>query len=229
MNKSSLTKAELMKLVVSRFIPIMLILVIILVVPAGTFAFWQAWVYLAIILIPMTFVLNYLVKHDPALLERRMRMREKQEDQKLIVKLGYIPFLLGFILPGLDMRFGWSHVPLWVIILCDALVFLGYMIIFLVFRENSYTSRIVEVEQEQTVIQTGPYAIVRHPMYVGVTLMYVFAPLALGSWWAVIPGSVIIPVLVARIISEEKLLVKDLKGYKEYMQKVRYRLIPGIW
>ena len=113
--------------------------------------------------------------------------------------------------------------------MADVLVLLGYCLVFLVFRENRYASRIIEVEKGQSVIASGPYAVIRHPMYLGTLLMYVFSPLALGSYWAVLPGLLIIPVLVARILNEEKVLLQDLQGYQEYVQKTRYRLIPGIW
>jgi protein-S-isoprenylcysteine O-methyltransferase Ste14 len=197
--------------------------------PAGTFAYWEAWAYLAILFIPMFFVLRYLLKNEPELLERRMRMREKEAKQKLIIKLSYLYFLLAFLLPGFDKRFEWSNVPVVLVIAADILVLLGYGMIFLVFRENRYASRIIEVEQEQKVISSGPYAIVRHPMYLGVSIMYIFSPLALGSYWAMIPSLLIIPLLVVRIRNEESVLVRELKGYQEYLQKTKYRFFPGIW
>jgi len=197
--------------------------------PAGSFTYWQAWVYVAILFIPMLFVMNYLFKNNPKLLERRMRMREKETTQKKIIKFSLVFFLLAFILPGFDFRWGWSHVPLAIVIICEILVLLGYYLVFLVFKENTYTSRIIEVEQGQKVISSGPYAHVRHPMYSGAILMYLFSPLALGSWWALIPGFMIIPTLVFRILNEENVLSRDLPGYKEYMQKVHWRLLPGIW
>jgi protein-S-isoprenylcysteine O-methyltransferase Ste14 len=212
-----------------RFLVVLLALSVMLFLPAGTWAYWEAWLYLGILLIPLFFVLIYLLKHEPELLVRRMRLREKEAQQKLIIKLSYIPFLLAYLLPGFDKRFGWSNVPIWVVVAADILVLLGYGLIVLVFRENRYASRIVEVEQGQNVISSGPYAVIRHPMYLGAILLYVLSPLALGSYWAMIPSILIIPVIVARIWNEESLLVRDLKGYPEYMQKTRYRLIPGLW
>jgi protein-S-isoprenylcysteine O-methyltransferase Ste14 len=197
--------------------------------PAGTFAYWEAWVYLAVLFIPMLLVLIYLLKNDPGLLERRMKMREREAEQKLIVKLSYFHFLLAFLLPGFDKRFGWSNVPAGAVVIADILVLLGYGTFFLVLRENRYASRIIEVEQGQKVISSGPYAMVRHPMYLGLLLLYIFSPLALGSYWAMIPAILIIPIIVARIRNEESVLARDLRGYQEYMQKIRYRLIPGIW
>ena len=197
--------------------------------PAGTVKYWQGWVYMIVIAIPMIFFGVYMFKHDPKLLERRMRIKEKREKQKLIVKLGVLPFLLAFIVPGFDRRFGWSEVSLPVTILGLALVLLGYLMTLYVFKTNSFASRVVEVEQEQKVITTGPYALVRHPMYFSVIIFYLFTPLALGSYWAVVPALSIIPVLVARIEDEEKELLDNLEGYREYAQKVKHRLIPGVW
>lgn len=220
------------KLISAVFIRVLLffpVMFAMFFLPAGTFAYWQAWVYMAVILIPMSFVFVYLLKNDPELLERRMKMREKEAEQKLIIKISSLYFILAFLLPGFDRRFGWSNVPVWLVIVADVIVLLGYGFVFLVFRENTYTSRIIEVEKEQKVISSGPYAIVRHPMYLGVLLMYIFSPLALGSYWAIIPAMAIIPILIARIKNEEKVLVKGLKGYPEYLQKTKSRLIPGIW
>jgi protein-S-isoprenylcysteine O-methyltransferase Ste14 len=201
----------------------------ILFIPAGTLAYWEAWLYLAIILIPMFFVFRYLLKNDPELLERRMQTREREIAQRRIISLSLIYFLLIFILPGLDKRWGWSHVPPLVVLAADLVVMLGYGLFFLVLRENQYASRTVQVEQGQQVVSSGPYAWVRHPMYVGVLLMYLASPLALGSYWALLPALLIIPILVARILNEEKVLERDLKGYREYAQVTRYRLLPRIW
>jgi protein-S-isoprenylcysteine O-methyltransferase Ste14 len=145
------------------------------------------------------------------------------------VGLSWIFFLATFLIPGFDFRFGWSQMPLWLIILSQALVLAGYSIVAWVFKVNSYASRIVQVETGQKVVTTGPYAIVRHPMYVGVIIFYVFSPPALGSYWAVIPALCIVPFIVARTIGEEKELMANLAGYREYAMKTRYRLLPGVW
>ncbi len=229
MSNSQSSQSELIRMVFVRFLGAILVLSVVFFLPAGTFAYWEAWVYLAILFIPMFFVVIYLLKYDRELLARRMKVREREAEQKLIIKLSYIPFLLAFLLPGFDKRFGWSNVPVGVVVLADILVFLGYGIVFLVFRENRYASRIIEVDQEQTVISSGPYAIVRHPMYLGSLLLYILSPLALGSYWAVIPAVLIVPIIVARIRNEESVLARDLNGYQEYMQMTSYRLIPGIW
>jgi protein-S-isoprenylcysteine O-methyltransferase Ste14 len=200
-----------------------------LFLPAGSIRYYEAWIYSVALFIPMITTLLYLVKYDPKLLERRMRYKEKEEKQKLIIRLSRLPFIAGFLIPGFDYRFGWSDIPMAFVIVANVIVMAGYFFVFLVFRENSYTSRIVEVEKEQEVITTGPYSIVRHPMYTGTIVMFLFTPLALGSWWAIIAFALWPVVLVYRIFDEERVLMKDLKGYKEYCEKTRYRLIPMVW
>jgi protein-S-isoprenylcysteine O-methyltransferase Ste14 len=229
MSHVHLTQGELVRIVIPRFLGAILVSGIMFFLPAGTFQYPEAWIVIAIIFVPMSLMLVYLFRNEPELLARRLRLREKETQQKLIVKLSMIPFLLAYILPGFDKRFGWSNVPWGVVVAADILALLGYCLVFLVLRENRYASRVIEVEQGQTVIASGPYAVVRHPMYSGMTLMYVFCPLALGSYWAMIPALLIIPVLVARILNEESVLVRDLHGYQEYRHKTRYRLMPGIW
>jgi protein-S-isoprenylcysteine O-methyltransferase Ste14 len=201
----------------------------ILFLPAGTLAYWQAWLYLAILLIPMFLVFRYLLKNDPQLLERRMQMREREVTQQRIIKLSLLYFLVAFMLPGFDRRWGWSTVPPLVVIGADLVVMLGYGLFVLVLRENQYASRTVQVEQGQRVIRSGPYSFVRHPMYLGVLLMYLASPLALGSYWALLPALLIIPILVARILNEEKVLARELDGYREYQQVTKYRVLPGVW
>lgn len=200
-----------------------------LFLPADSFRFWEAWVYSIAILIPLLITLMYLVKNDPALLERRMRVREKEKKQKLIIRLSRLPLVIGFLIPGFDFRYEWSHVSIPVVVVANIIVFLGYFLVFLVFRENTYTSRIVEVEKDQKVITTGPYSFVRHPMYSGMLLMFLSTPLALGSWWALLVFIFWPVVLITRIFNEEALLHRGLQGYTEYCRKVRYRLIPYIW
>ena len=229
MRNNQPSKGQLLKLVFSRLIIAFPVLIAMLFLSAGTLAFWEAWVYLAVLFIPMMFVLAYLLKNNPELLERRMRLKEKESAQKLIITLAFFSFFFAFFLPGFDKRFEWSHVPVGVVIIADILVLLGYGIVFLVFRENPHASRIVEVERDQKVISSGPYALIRHPMYLGQSLMFIFSPLALGSYWAVIPALGIVFLLVARILDEERVMIRDLEGYREYMQKTVYRLIPGVW
>jgi protein-S-isoprenylcysteine O-methyltransferase Ste14 len=196
---------------------------------SGTVFYWEAWLYLAVLLVPVVWIVAYLLRQAPDLLERRMRMQEKESSQKLIIGLSAVVVLVVFMLPGLDKRYGWSSVPPAVVIAADAVVLLSYAMFARVLKENRYASRIIEVEQQQLVISTGPYAVIRHPMYFAVLLLYIFSPLALGSYWAMIPVIALPILLVARIHAEEALLTRDLKGYEEYMQRVKYRLIPGVW
>jgi protein-S-isoprenylcysteine O-methyltransferase Ste14 len=197
--------------------------------PAWTLKYWQAWVYMLVLAIPLIITVRYLYQHDPALLERRMRMKERQGTQKIVIALSWPIFLAAFVIPGFDYRFHWSEMPLFVTLLADVLVLLGYLFVGLVFRTNSFASRVVEVEKGQKVISTGPYSLVRHPMYLGVLVFYLFSPLALGSYWAVIPALFMLPMLMTRINGEEKELRQNLEGYKEYMTKTKFRLVPGIW
>jgi len=220
---------QLLIKVLIRLVLAIIVLGLIFFLPAGSIKFWEAWVYMGILFIPMIFVLIYLLKNDPELLERRMKMKEKEEPQKVFIKLSLLVFFIAFIIPGFDYRFEWSKVLFRVIIITDLFIFIGYLLFFLVLKENTYASRIIEVEKGQKVISTGPYATIRHPMYIAVLMIYVLSPLALGSYWAVL-AVLPLPVLVIfRIKSEEKILIDKLPGYREYTQKVKYRLIPYIW
>lgn len=229
MNGAELARRRLATRAVTRFGAGLVVMLAVLFLPAGTFTYWEAWLYVAVFFVPVTLVLIYLLRHDPALLERRLKARESKPGQGLVVESGAICYLLTYLLPGLDHRFGWSDVPAPAAIAGDAVFLLSYGLFFLVLRENSYASRVVEVQEGQKVISTGPYAVVRHPMYVAVLGTLLSTPVALGSWWAVIPALPLIPLLVARIRSEERMLVADLDGYDEYALRVRYRLVPGIW
>jgi protein-S-isoprenylcysteine O-methyltransferase Ste14 len=220
---------RLRRTILIRFGAGLLAIALFLFVPAGSLGYWQAWLYLAVLFVPLLFVVTYFLRRDPAFLARRMGFREKEAVQRRVQALGGLVFGAGFLIPGLDFRFGWSQVPVPVVLAADVAVFLGYLLIFLVFRENSYAARTVQVESGQRVVSTGPYAVIRHPMYLGVIIMYLATPLALGSWWA-LPVFLLLPVvLVVRIRNEEKVLLRDLAGYDEYCRKVRYRLIPRIW
>ena len=222
-------KKALVRKMIVRFSFFPLVLALLILLPAGTFNYWQVYVYFGILVIPMIFVLLYFLKNDPKFLERRAKAKEKEKQQVLISMLSTSIFLAGFIVPGLDHRFAWSSVPMPITILADILILLGYLIIFFVFRQNSYASRIIEVDEEQKVISTGLYGIVRHPMYVGVLIMYIPTPLALGSFWGLIPFALLPLSLALRILNEEKVLSENLRGYKEYCEKTRFRLIPYLW
>ena len=230
--KSDMKKNEmniLIRRVIVRFSLLPVLLGLFIFIPAGTFNYWQVYAYIAVIVIPMLFVLCYLLKTDPQLLERRMRAKEKEEQQVLIQVVFSLVLLAAFIISGLDRRFGWSEIPIQAVALADVIIFLGYLIIFFVFKQNSYASRIVEVNAHQKVVSTGLYAIVRHPMYVGVLVMFIPTPIALGSYLGLIPMATMPLVIALRIFNEEKVLCRDLLGYKEYCQKTLYRLLPFVW
>ncbi len=196
---------------------------------AGAIFYWQAWVFLVLFFIPMMLIAVYLFKYSPELLKRRLQVKEKKPKQGILAKLFYIIVCLFFVLSGFDKRYNWSAVPFFIIIVSDILFLFGYYFLFLVFKENKYLAHTIVVEQGQEVVSTGPYAIVRHPMYLAELIMFIFAPVALGSYWAVTVNILLIAVLAVRIVTEEQVLVSELKGYCEYTRKTRYRLVPGIW
>lgn len=228
-SSESLNLKSLKKGAIVRFALGFVVLGLMFFLPAWTINYWQAWVYMLVLFVPMVILVRYLYKYDPKLLERRMRMKEKQKAQRLIIVLSFLFSLPAFIIPGFDIRFGWSNVPLIVVIIADVIVLFGYLMFALVLKTNSYASRVIEIEKGQKVISTGPYAIVRHPMYLAVLILYGFSPLALGSYWAMAPVVLLVILLVARIKGEEKELLENLKGYKEYITKTKYRLVPRIW
>ena len=196
---------------------------------AGTFDYWEAWVFLGALFIPGIGALIYLVRADPELLERRMRTREERARQKVITVISTATWLLVFALPGLDHRFGWSAVPTWLVIFSDGVVLASYVVAMRVVLENRYASRTIRVEEGQELVTTGLYALVRHPMYLASLPVILFTPLALGSWWAVVPALSTPLFLVLRILDEEEALQEGLPGYVDYMQETRSRLIPGVW
>jgi protein-S-isoprenylcysteine O-methyltransferase Ste14 len=209
---------------------IMLALTIFL--PAWTVDYWQAWTVVVIFFSCTLAVTLYLMKNDPKLLERRVSagvVAEKEKNQKIIQAFAAAAFIGLFVVSALDHRFGWSTVPLYLVALGDILIVIGFYLVFLVFKENSFASGTIEIGDDQSVVTTGLYARVRHPMYTGALVMLVGVPLALGSYWglvAIVPMTV---VLVARLLDEEKFLAKNLAGYSEYQDKVRYHLLPLIW
>jgi protein-S-isoprenylcysteine O-methyltransferase Ste14 len=199
---------------------------------AWTFDYWQAWVFLLVFFGSAFAITIYLMKADPRLLERRINagpLNEKEASQKIIQSLAQASFLLVIIFPALDHRFGWSMVPSHVNIAGDVLIIIGFYIVFLTFKENTHASALIEVETDQKVVSTGPYALVRHPMYIGALILLVGMPLALGSLWGVLTIVPITAVIVWRLLDEEQFLTKNLPGYVEYERKVKYRLIPSVW
>jgi len=205
---------------------------LLLFVPAGTFRYWQGWVYLALFTGASALTTLYLLKHDPALLARRMSggpRAEKRPTQRLIMVFTSLGFVALLVVPALDQRFGWSDMPPGIVIAGDVLVAIGFAVIARVYRENTYTSAIIEIAENQSVVSTGPYAIVRHPMYAGALLYLVGTPLALGSYWGLVAFALTMPFLVWRLFDEERMLAGSLPGYAEYQQRVRHRLVPFVW
>lgn len=211
---------------------LLLAMAALLFVPAGTFDYWQAWTFLAVYFAWSLAITLYLVKKDPKLLERRMRggpTAEKETTQKIIMVLTSLGFIGLIVVPALDHRFGWSHMTTYAVLAGEGLVAVGWLAIFFVFRENSFSSATIELAPDQTVISTGPYALVRHPMYSGGLIMLFGMPIALGSWWGVLVVIAIMPALIWRLFDEERFLARNLPGYVAYQSKVKYRLIPRIW
>ncbi|MGD8192457.1 methyltransferase family protein [Brevibacillus ginsengisoli] len=202
----------------------------LLFLPAGSLDFWEAWIYIGIFFGSTSFINEYFLNRDPELIKRRSNAKEKEKEQKVFQTISGVTFFVGLlVIPGLDYRFGWSNVSLFIVLVADAIILLGFLIVFLVFKQNSYTSAIIEVSENQKVVSTGPYAVVRHPMYTGALFIILFTPLALGSIWALIPSFFIMIFIVLRLLNEEKVLLKELKGYDDYCKKTRYHLIPFIW
>ena len=195
-------------------------------------AYWQGWAFIAVFAISTNIIGVYLARNDPVLLERRRKVgpsAETRPAQKIIIALSFAVFIALLVVSALDYRFGWSEVPVWVSLLGNALVALGLMVDLRVFRENSYGGSTIEMTEGQRVITTGPYALVRHPMYVGVLIMALGVPLALGSWWGLLTLVPLVGIVVWRLLDEEVLLGQQLAGYEDYRRRTRHRLIPHVW
>jgi protein-S-isoprenylcysteine O-methyltransferase Ste14 len=209
-----------------------LVMASLLFVPAGTLDYWQAYVFMAVFVGASAAITVYLAIQDPQLLERRMKVgptAEKETTQKIIMVFALLGFIALLVVPAFDRRFMWSPVSPYVSVIGDLLVALGFLLVYFVIRENSYAASTIQVAEGQTVISTGPYAVVRHPMYAGVLPLLIGTPLALGSWWGLFALILFMSVLIWRLLDEERFLHKNLPGYTEYTQKVRYRLVPFVW
>jgi len=205
---------------------------LLLFLPAGTVRYWQAWLYLSVFTCASSLTTLDLMRRDPALLERRMSggpTAERRTPQKLIMLFVSVGFAALLVVPALDRRSGWSRVPTGVVVSGDLLVAAGFYVIFLVYRENTYTSATIEVAEGQQVVSTGPYAVVRHPMYAGALLYLAATPPALGSYWGLLAFAAMMPFLIWRLLDEEQMLTRDLPGYGAYRQRVRHRLVPFVW
>jgi protein-S-isoprenylcysteine O-methyltransferase Ste14 len=201
-------------------------------IPAGTLQYWQGWAFLATFTVASTALTIYMAIYDPKLLERRLRAgprAEKEPTQKIIMFFAMLGFAASLIFPALDHRFGWSPVPQYIFLAGDVLVAISFLFIFFVVRENSYAASTIQVAEGQQVISSGPYALVRHPMYASVLLLLIGMPLSLGSWLGVLGLLAIVPILIWRLLDEEKFLSKYLPGYDAYKHKVCWRLFPGLF
>jgi protein-S-isoprenylcysteine O-methyltransferase Ste14 len=202
--------------------------------PAGTWRWWQGWAFLAAYFVPAILIFAYFLRHDPALVERRLQTEERVREQRVLIRLSKPLFLAAFVLPGLDHRFGWSHgllgpVPLWLTVFALVAIAGGFLFVFRVVRVNSFAGRTIAVVPGQRVISSGPYAVVRHPMYTGSIVLFLFTPLALDSWVALPLFALLIPFYAIRLLNEEKLLRAELPGYVDYCGRTPYRLIPFVW
>ena len=214
---------------VSKFILGVLLVGVLIFFPAGTLSYANGWLMMCLLFIPIFLAGIVLMVKNPMLLKSRLGSREKQKDQGAPVRLSALMFLVGFMIAGLGKRFDWYMLPPWVVIVASAVFLLAYLLYAEVLRENTYLSRIIEVQKGQKVISSGLYGIVRHPMYLATLLMFLPMPLILGSFWGLIPFTLYPIVTVIRILNEEKVLTDGLEGYAEYKTKVKYRLFPLVW
>ena len=214
---------------IAKFLLGVLLVGLLVFLPAGTLAYFQGWLLMGILFVPMFSAGVVLMIKNPQLLAKRLSAKEKDKTQSVVVKLSGLMFVAGFVLAGLDYHYSWFVMPWWVSIAFAAVFILGYVMYAFVLRENAYLSRTVEVQENQKVIDTGLYAVIRHPMYTATILLFLSMPLILGSLISLVVFLVYPVIIIARLKAEEKLLLKELAGYTEYMQKVKYRLIPFVW
>lgn len=213
----------------TKFLAGLVIIGLLLFVPAGTFHFWQAWLFIALLFVPMFVAGIVLMVRNPELLHKRLEAKEKQDEQKWVVVLSGLMFVAVFVLAGLNRRFLWYMLPDWAVYAASALFLLGYVLYAEVLRENVWLSRTIEVQEHQKVVDTGLYGIVRHPMYAATLLLFLAMPLVLASPWSFVVMLFYIPIIAKRIRNEEEVLEQGLEGYREYKQRVRYKVIPFVW
>ena len=221
-----------MKLLIEAFVKFacgLLLVGLLIFGPAGTFAYPCGWLLMGLLFGPMLIAGFVMLFKSLDFLRKRLDAKEKQGKQKGVVALSGLMFIAGFVVAGLDFRFGWSKMPPWVVIAASALFLISYVLYAEVMRENAYLSRTIKVEQGQTVVDTGLYGIVRHPMYAVTVLLFLMIPLVLGSWYALIAFAFYPVIIIIRLKDEEQLLSKELAGYAEYKQKVKYKMLPFIW
>lgn len=213
----------------SKFLVGLAFVGVLLFLPAGGFNYMNGWLFIGLLFAPMLILGVVLFIKSPALLKKRLDAKEKESAQKGVVAVSGLLFLGGFVVAGLDYRYGWSYVPMWAVIVASATLLISYGFYAEVMRENTYLSRTIEVQDGQKVVETGLYGIVRHPMYAVTIWLFLSIPVVLGSWWSLLCFLPYIPVIITRIVNEEKVLEKGLEGYTDYKKRVKYRLIPFIW
>ncbi len=202
---------------------------LLIFLPAGTFGYTYGWLFIGLLFVPMLIAGLVMLAKSPEFLKKRLDAKEKQATQKGVLAFSGLMFIAGFVVAGLDFRFGWSDMPSWVVAAASMLFLVAYALYAEVMRENAYLSRTIKVEEGQTVVDTGLYGIVRHPMYAMTILLFLMIPLVLGSWYAAVAFAFYPAIIIVRLKDEEELLTKELPGYAEYKQKVKYRIIPFIW
>ena len=223
MNSRLFTKA------ITRFLAGLLIVGLLLFVPAGTLAYWQAWLLTGILFVPMFIAGLVMMKKSPDLLRKRLNVKEEQSEQKTVILLSGLMFLAAFVFAGLNFRFQWIILPDWVSFAAAAVFLLAYTLYAEVLRENAYLSRTIEVQENQKVIDTGLYGVVRHPMYMSTLLLFLSMPLVLGSLLSFVITLAYVPIIAKRIRNEEQVLEEGLEGYTEYKKRVKFKVIPFVW
>ena len=221
-----------MKLLINaltKFLCGLLMVGLLIFIPAGTLAYAYGWLLMGLLFAPMLIAGFVMYFSSPAFLAKRLDAKEKQATQKGVLAFSGLMFIAGFVVAGMDFRFGWSQMPVWVIITASVLFLVAYALYAEVMRENAYLSRTIKVEEGQKVVDTGLYGIVRHPMYMATILLFLMIPLVLGSWYALIVFAFYPAIIVVRLKDEEALLTRELPGYAEYRQRVKYRIIPFVW
>ena len=221
-----------MKLLLSAFTKYLIGLLLVgalLFLPAGSLGYLNGWLFICLLFLPMLVLGVILFIKSPKLLEKRIDAKEKEGTQKGVVAVSGLLFVAGFVVAGLDFRFGWSYVPVWVVVIASVVLLIAYALYAEVMRENAYLSRTVEIQEDQRVVDTGLYGIVRHPMYAVTLWLFLAIPIVLGSWWSLVCFAPYVVVIIVRIKSEEKMLEAGLEGYSEYKKRVKYRIIPFVW
>ena len=227
-SKNELRKKIIFK-VLTRFILAFVFIGLLIFIPAGTMNFFNGWLFIMGIFVPMSFTMIFFYISDPELLEKRINLKEKETAQRKYIRLSFLLYIIAYIIPGLDFRFNWSYVPRWIVLLSLVVMIFGYIMFITVMLQNRYASRVIEIQDQQKLIDSGLYSVVRHPMYLSALILFMSSAMVLGSYFTLIP-MLLLPLLLAfRINNEEKVLLAGLPGYEDYIKRVKFRLVPFIW